>query len=627
MSLTDEQLNAVKSDSINRLLVAGPGTGKSETIIGFIEYIINELSIDPNAIYILTFTRSATADIRKKINKRFSESDKKPFVYTLHGFALRQVIKNTNSVKSLPKKFSIADDYDERHIILEDFKRYLGSKNIDEVKDLFNKLAANWETLNADRTGWETSFTNPEFIGLWQLHREIYGYALRSELVYQLKNILVFEQNPIIDEPIEVLIVDEYQDLNRCDILVVKELTKKNIKLFCAGDDDQSIYGFRFAYPEGIRRFKEDIPNSEQFLFTKCFRCDEQILQFALSVIRQDPDRIPKPINSVTGNLGRTYVIRFKDQYEEAAKIAETCKALAIAGIKMSEIIILLRSDRNTKFSSPIISEIIGNGLPVVFKKDFYEIFDSSKGRKLISYIKLIINQNNNLALRMLIQESRGIGSKTIDKIFEIARTEKKRFNEVIFEYLNDKRTDFKLGSEIDDLLKLILISDFKDKIFEISFDESISLILNKISELSTEERDLIKEFIEKEEISSLEEFITLISDTIGPEENDYTGIDAIRIMTMHQAKGLSADAVFVVGVEEEYLPGKGNPEEERRLLYVSLTRARKYLFITFCNNRIGPQSYSGNVPFHTSKRNISRFIKDIPNLKVEDGSGFQLND
>jgi len=266
MALTDEQKKAVEGKELNKLLVAGPGTGKSETIIGFIEYANKVLGYSPSSIFILTFTRSATADIRKKVNAKYKSVDTRPIVSTLHGFALRQVMKNSSIVKSLPMNFVIADDFDERYIIQEDIKRYLSIKRIDDVKDLFNKLAANWETLNADRSGWETSFTNPEFIGLWQMHREIYGYALRSELVYQLKNILVQEENPRLDGPMNVLIVDEYQDLNRCDIFVIKELSKREVKLFCAGDDDQSIYGFRYAYPEGIRRFKDDILDSEQYL-------------------------------------------------------------------------------------------------------------------------------------------------------------------------------------------------------------------------------------------------------------------------------------------------------------------------------------------------------------------------
>lgn len=625
MLLTEEQEAAVQSEVLNKLLVAGPGTGKSETIIGFIDFIKKNLKVDLKSIYILTFTRSATADIRKKINRKYGDPLQRPNVYTLHGFALRQVVKNTKTVKSLPKNFIIADDFDERYIIIEDIKRYLSIRRIDEVKDLFNKLAANWETLNADRTGWETTFTRPDFIGKWQIHREIYGYALRSELVYQLKNLLVFEEHPKLDTPINILIVDEYQDLNRCDILVVKELSKRKIRLFCAGDDDQSIYGFRYAYPEGIRRFKDDIPESEQFIFTQCFRCAKNILDFSLNVIRQDPNRIPKHINSVTGNGGSVSLVRFDNQNLEAKKIAESCQTLFLSGIKLSEILILLRSDRNTIFSTPIITELKKLELPVVFKKDFFEIFDSSKGRKLIAIIKLLQNRNNNLALRMYIQESKGIGPKTIDSIFEIAQKENKRFNQIIFEHLESKRSDVQLNNDVDVFLKQVINPEYANSILEKELNQSIEVIYDLIPEMSSDDRAIIKIFIEKEELSSLQEFVTLVSDTIGPEENDYTGVEAIRIMTMHQAKGLSADAVFVVGVEEEYLPGKGNPEEERRLLYVSLTRARQYLIITYCKERIGQQSYSGNLPSHTTRRNPSRFIKDIPGIQIFNGNDFHL--
>ena len=625
MALTDEQKQAVEGKELNKLLVAGPGTGKSETIISFIEYANTVLGVLSNNIYILTFTRSATADIRKKVNAKYTTPESRPIVSTLHGFALRQVMKNSSIVKSLPKDFVIADDFDERFIIQEDIKRYLDIKRIEDVRDLFNKLAANWETLNADRSGWETAFSNPEFIGLWQMHREIYGYALRSELVYQLKNILVQEDNPRLDGPMSILIVDEYQDLNRCDIFVVKELAKRKVKLFCAGDDDQSIYGFRYAYPEGIRRFKDDIANSEQYLFTKCFRCDGNILDFALKIIRQDPDRIPKRIESVTGGAGSASVMHFDNQEFEAVKIAEICKTLQGTGTRLSEIIILLRSDRYAIFSTPIIAELSKQELPVVFKKDFFEIFESTRGRKFDSVIKLVLNKNNSLALRMFIQESKGIGPKTIDAIFAAARAEKKRFSQIIDEYLNAIRSDISLTKDVADSLNALRAPAFISDIASKTIFEAFEILFTMVSELKTEDKVIIMDLLEKEQISSLGDFSTLVSDTIGPEENDYTGIEAIRIMTMHQAKGLSADAVFVVGVEEEYLPGRGNPEEERRLLYVSVTRARKYLFITFCSNRIGRQSHSGNLQSPTTRRNLSRFIKDIPSLAISNGKDFQL--
>ena len=173
-------------------------------------------------------------------------------------------MKNSKRISTLPKGFVIADDYEERHIILEDLKDLLNS-NIKEVRRLFNLLSANWETLNADRDDWEQNFESPEFIGAWKEHRQIYGYALRSELVYQFKNILESPDEIKIDGSIDYLIVDEYQDLNRCDLSVIENLHDRGAKLFVAGDDDQSIYGFRYAYPEGIRNFTGAIKNQNHF--------------------------------------------------------------------------------------------------------------------------------------------------------------------------------------------------------------------------------------------------------------------------------------------------------------------------------------------------------------------------
>ncbi len=161
MSYSKEQLKAIKTKSDNNLLLAGPGTGKSYTILGYIDELIKNKDIKPNNIFILTFTRTATADLKKKIQKLLVKSSELPKIFTLHGFALRQLLRNSGQISVLPKNFSIAYDFEERYIILEDLKSLLNINNIKEVKNLLNLMASNWETLNADTEHWEQTFSNP----------------------------------------------------------------------------------------------------------------------------------------------------------------------------------------------------------------------------------------------------------------------------------------------------------------------------------------------------------------------------------------------------------------------------------------------------------------------------------
>lgn len=625
MGLTAEQLKAINSIVDNKLVLAGPGTGKSYTILGLIEDLINNKNIEPEHIFILTFTRTATADLKSKIKKQLSESSELPKIFTLHGFALRQLLRNSKRISMLPKDFVIADDFEERYIILEDLKSMLNIEKISEVRQLLNLMASNWETLNADTEDWEQNFANPEFIGAWQEHREIYGYVLRSELVYQFKNILESDDDISIDGPIEYLIVDEYQDLNKCDLRVIENLNDKGAKLFCAGDDDQSIYGFRFAYPEGIRNFTSDIPNSEQYQITECHRCDENILKLAMDVIRQDFRRIPKKLKSITGFKGETNLLRFNNQEEEAAKIAEIIDDMITKKVTTeNEIIILMRTDFHNIFSNVIKSALQARGVAINSKKGLYNIFESNVGRFFLSIIKLIANKNNDLALRNILLLTKGVGTVTTNEIYNRARSTKNRFHSIISGIVDGVITDIKNYKLVKDKISQIysLADNIKDS--DDTLEEIIGNILS-ISDIDTTEfeKDL-SELISDLELEDLSELTSAITDLFGPSEPLDENADGVRIMSMHQAKGLTADIVFIIAAEDEYIPGRGEVDEERRLFYVSLTRARHQLFITYCKNRTGQQQHSGFLNEPTQKRNLTRYLKNLPSIKPTDGNSFK---
>jgi DNA helicase-2/ATP-dependent DNA helicase PcrA len=628
MNLSEEQIKPIASNSKNKLILAGPGTGKSYTILGFVIDLINNKSVNPSTIIVLTFTRAAAAELKNKIRDNINSSrNDAPRVFTLHGFSLRQLMKNSRNIKNLPDNFVIADDYEERRIIYEDIKRALKIPHIDDVRNLFKLLAANWQTLNADRTEWVTSFDNPAFVGLWEEHRAIYGYVLRSELVYQFKNLLTQEPDANIDGPINYLIVDEYQDLNKCDLLVISKLEERGSQLFCAGDDDQSIYGrLRFAEPEGIREFSKDIPSSEQFLIKECRRCDKLILDFALKVIRQDYRRIPKDLISVTGNQGEYHILYFKNQINEAKKVAETILALnQNKGIPFDDIIILLRNDKNGVFSKELISKLKDCSIPVSSSFDFYKVFNNNNGQYLIALFKYLKNNENDLAIRTLIQLTHGIGEVTIDAIYTYAVKMKARFSKVLSEINLGNIIEFKSNKTLSTAISEILSYNnrFGDK--EKPFEEMLNEIFTVIPSCNEIFIENVREFVKEFEINSINDFIVTIIESLGPDDYDNVQSSGIRIMTMHKAKGLSASAVFVIGVEEENIPGKGSIEEERRLLYVSLTRARNYLFMTYCRERQGPQRYSGNLPTKTTRRNLSSYLKNIPNVNPEIGENFIL--
>ena len=216
---------------------------------------------------------------------------------------------------------------------------------------------------------------------------------MRAELVYQLKKALEQRGDFELEGPIEYLLVDEYQDLNRCDLAVVQQIALRGAELFIAGDDDQSIYGFRKAHPEGIRRFPNDYSDATELELKICKRCDRSILELGLFVARQDPRRIEKAIRPESGrNEGEVALLRFAHQNAEANGIASLCNyLLAQHELKPNDILILLRSDRKGGFSRPIRESLEGAGIPVAAATDTTDALDGAGGRAFLAFLRLAV--------------------------------------------------------------------------------------------------------------------------------------------------------------------------------------------------------------------------------------------
>ena len=206
-NLTEEQKIAASHFGKHARLLAGPGTGKTRSLTQRVMYLVEEKNVAPNSILALTFTRAATAELKGRLKVEFGEGGKLPRVSTLHSFALKTILENSARVR-LPSPIRIVDDFEERWIIQEELKAVLGLQKVSQVADLLNRMSADWEQLTQD---WEARFPEPKFLGAWREHRSVYGYTLRSELVYQLK-LALSEGQLQLEEPPAHLLVDEYQD-------------------------------------------------------------------------------------------------------------------------------------------------------------------------------------------------------------------------------------------------------------------------------------------------------------------------------------------------------------------------------------------------------------------------------
>lgn len=248
--LTEEQVIAASHTGSHARLLAGPGTGKSHTLSRRILFLIKETGIKPSEILVLAFTRIAVRDLRKSISRQLQEySDDLPYIATIHSFALRQLMRNALIITDLPQPFRIADDWEERWIIYEDLKDLL-AYDVGKVKGKFAELSADWETLQLDPSSGQPNRADPKFVGAWQQHRRTYGYTLRAELVYQLKRSLEQVASFNLEPGFKHLLVDEYQDLNPCELSVIKAISDRGPLVMACGDDDQSIYHFQICGPK-----------------------------------------------------------------------------------------------------------------------------------------------------------------------------------------------------------------------------------------------------------------------------------------------------------------------------------------------------------------------------------------
>ena len=631
--LVGGQPDVVAHIGSNARLLAGPGTGKTFCLARRIEYLISEQGISPEEIVALTFTRAAAAELRNRVQERLGlEGDEGPRITTLHSFALRQLLRNSD-LTPLPQPLRIADDYEERYVIHEELKGLVGT-DLKGIEKLFNQLSADWQTLDADQEDWEVSFPNPRFLGAWREHRAIYGYTLRSELVYQLKRALEQRGDFQLESPLPHLLVDEYQDLNRCDLAVIRAFAERGAELYVAGDDDQSIYGFRYAYPEGIRRFDRDYKGSVSLELTRCRRCAAPILDLAQFVAELDPRRIPKTILPAGDeHTGLVRILRFDDQGAEAEGIAQLCQWLITTqGCRATDILTLMRLDSNQKLSDVIRDRLEYHGVPAQTVVDPLAPLDEPAGRELLCALKLLVNPEDHLAWRVWLKvRNNRIGDKIPASVYEIARREKLTYTAALQQIHDDPTQLPRFGrlvaNEMEDLSSILRQLA---ELAEAGWREQLWMAAQALIP-DDEERGsilaILRALRDEAEADSLETLLRALQVSLGAKEQE-AAKDEVRLMTMHQAKGLTAKAVIIAGAEDEFIPGRsdGTPleDDERRLLYVSLTRAQQFLFITHCDRRREGQRYMGRDP-GARVRHLTRFLADGP-VPSQDGEAFLAN-
>lgn len=577
-------------------ILAGPGTGKSATVIR----LMLRLGAEGRHGRLLTFTRAATNELKEKVAEHPEVLDPPS---TVHSFAIATLLANPGS-SGLPEPIRIADDWEWNELI----RVHLGVLNdcgVRLVNRARDEMASNWESLEENEDPNLPEDVRNRFAGAWEQHRRVFGYSLLSELPFRLLRAL--EDHEAFDlGQWDFLVVDEYQDLNQCDLAVLKQITYRSRALIGAGDDDQSIYSFRRAHPIGIRRFVEDdYPGASDYSLSISQRCATSILQWARHVIEGLPGRPTRPRLTAAPHCvpGEARYLRFKNWDQEVEGVAELVKWLTtVKEIPPEDVAIMFRSNNNDAWSEPLAARLRAEGVPVVDTGEVAEILGERSNRRLLALARLVVNKEDSLAWWTMLHLEHGIGPAVRDHFYSGAVVADHRF-------VNQLLAEHRLGYPA-------LPSAQRERVRNV-----VQPTLELIERVNLEAADLGDggwgQWLADQAPSfggCEERFVSLLHDLdgvvdrqeglgrflsqvqpVGRDIRSGRSAGSVRLMSMASSKGLTVRAAIVVGVEEGVVPHPtGHPDEERRLLYVAMTRSTEYLYLTWSGRRTGPTARTG---------------------------------
>ncbi len=631
--LNNKQYEAVTNTEGPNLVIAGAGSGKTKVLTYKIAYLMGEKNISPWNILAITFTNKAANEMKERVEALVGEIAKDMWIGTFHFICVRILRRYIDRI-GFDHSFVIFDTSDQRTLI----KECLKDLNIDDK--VLNDKAVQYEISNAKNEMLEPeqymARTNNDFRKekIAEVY-DLYQKRLKKNNAIDFDDIINFTIKILMENPdvldyytkkFKYILVDEYQDTNKSQFTLVTMLASKYGNITVVGDNDQGIYSFRGADISNILNFEKDFPGTKIIKLEQNYRCTGNILNIANSVIKNNEVKYKKELwtENEKGSIPKFFSA--DDEYDEGRYIVEQIRHLQREEYyKYSDFAILYRMNTQSRAIEDILRredipyKIIG-GLKFYERKEIKDI---------ISYLRLINNTSDNLALKRIINEpKRGIGKTSIDNIDDLS--EKTGIS--MYEIIKNAQQYGLTRVYVNSREFITTIEDLISKKEEYTISELIQHTLQQTGYMKAlETEDTIEaqnrienleefltvaiEFEEQEaenDLSNFLEGITLSSDIDGMEEEQ----DSVTLMTLHSAKGLEFPVVFLVGMEEGIFPGYksiAEPkelEEERRLCYVGITRAKSDLYLTCSKKRTIFGSTSCNA--------VSRFLKEIPSNMME---------
>ena len=631
--LNDKQYEAVINTEGPCLVIAGAGSGKTKVLTHKIAYLIGEKGVKPWNILAITFTNKAANEMKERIANIVGDDAKDIWMGTFHSICVKILRRFIDRI-GFDSSFIIFDTSDQKTLV----KGCMKDLAIDDK--LFNDRAVKKEISNAKNEMLEPEQYTARANGDFRKEKiatvyELYQKRLKENNAIDFDDIInytikILEENPDILEyyssKFQYVLVDEYQDTNKSQFTLITMLASRNGNITVVGDNDQGIYSFRGADISNILNFERDFPGTKIIKLEQNYRCTGNILKAANAVIKNNEVKYKKELwtQNEEGNLPKVY--QAENEYDEASYIVEQIEHLKREEYyKYSDFAVLYRMNTQSRAIEDILRR---ENVPykIVGGLKFYE---RKEIKDAIAYLRLIQNDNDNLSLKRIINEpKRGIGKTSLDKVEQLAEAAETSMYDVI-----KKADEYGLNRVFLNSREFVnVIEELKSKKDELSVSEMIKLTLKKTGYIKALEQEntieaenrianldeLLNVAIEFEEEfaeNSLQEFlegITLSSDLDNMEEQE----DSVTLMTLHSAKGLEFPVVFLVGMEEGIFPGYQSMmepqelEEERRLCYVGITRAKENLFLTCSKQR--------TVFGSTSYNPTSRFLKEIPEELLE---------
>lgn len=630
-SLNDRQKEAAVHINGPLLIIAGAGAGKTKTVTHRIVNLIKN-GVNPRNILAVTFTNKAASEMSERVTNlinKFSSSSNysgRPWLGTFHSLGVN-ILRTNGSAIGISKYFSILDKDESLSLIKKVMKENgIDPKNFSPktIQGLISKHKNNLKQHSDYEKDESESYIKSIALQTWKGYEK--KLAEQKSLDFDdliLKTVTLFKTHPEIlnfyQSLWQYIHIDEYQDTNTAQYELSRLLAEKHKNICVVGDSDQAVYGWRNADFRNILNFETNFPGTKVVLLEQNYRSTKNIIEAANQIIAQNKQRKEKRLFTENETGEKISLFCASDQNEEASFVVKKIKELKNSGSKPDQIAILYR----TNFQSRALEEAcIRND--VAYHLLGTKFYDRKEIKDTLSFIKLALNPEDKISLERIINvPPRGIGKATLDKILEnkegqlpLKTREKIRDFKIILEKIKKHLLENKLSESIKFIVKTTgMEGDLKN-----SSDEEVDRLenLKELANLASRYDDFVPE-------EAVEKFITDTS-LLSDQDSLTSKATGIRLMTVHASKGLEFDNVFVTGLEQDLFPHKRqdfnsetDTEEERRLFYVAITRARKGLWLTYCQTR----QVFGSTEFRMPSEFLADISDDLVNFEESKQSSF----